>query len=237
MDQPSTNRRSFLLHAVAAFAATLFSAGCQTHHAVAPPPLEATRPFAREINDFTASDAAMPPARGEILFLGSSSIRLWKTLSKDLPDLPVLNRGFGGSQVIDSVNYADRIVFPYKPRHIVLYAGGNDINAKKSPEQVFADFRSFVAKVHARLPRTRISYISIAPNPARWSQIIQVREANRLIEEFTRTDKRLGFINVFPHMLGADGQPKPDIFVDDRLHMNARGYEIWRRVVGDHLRR
>lgn len=217
--------------------AILVATGCQTSQTAALPPLEAARPFAKEINAFTASDATNPTPRGGILFIGSSSIRLWKTLKQDLLDLPVLNRGFGGSQIIDSVNYADRIVFPYKPRHIVMYAGGNDINAKKSPEQVFADFRAFVALVHAKLPRARISYISIAPNPARWSQIVQVREANRLIEEYTRTDKRLGFINVFPHMLGADGQPKPDIFVDDRLHMNPRGYEIWTRVVGDYLRR
>lgn len=233
----SVTRRAFALHAVVTLAALLCAAGCRTSQTASLPPLEDKRPFAKEINAFTASDATNHPARGGILFIGSSSIRLWKTLKQDLPDLPVLNRGFGGSQVIDSFNYADHIVFPYKPRHIVMYAGGNDLNARKTPERVAADFRAFVALVHAQLPRTRISYISIAPNPARWSQIVQVREANRLIEEFTRTDKRLGFINVFPHMLGADSQPKPDIFVDDRLHMNPRGYEIWKRVVGDYLRR
>lgn len=184
-----------------------------------------------------ASDASNPPPRRGILFVGSSSIRLWKTLAADFPDLPVINRGFGGSQVIDSVNYADRIVLPYAPQHIVMYAGGNDINAKKSPAQVFADFQSFVATVHRHLPRTRISYISIAPNPARWAQVRDVREANRLIETFTRTDARLGFINVFPHMLGPDDKPRTEIFVDDRLHMNPRGYEIWKKVVGEHLRR
>lgn len=217
-------------------ALALFLSGCAT-----PPqtfePLAENRPFAKEINAFTTSDATNPPPRGAILFIGSSSIRLWKTLAQDFPELRVLNRGFGGSQVIDSVNYADRIVFPYKPRHIVMYAGGNDINAKKSPEQVFANFKTFVATVHAKLPRTKISYISIAPNPARWSQIAQVREANRLIEEFTRTDSRLAFIDTFSHMLGPDGQPLPDIFVNDRLHMNARGYVIWTDLVGKHLRR
>lgn len=234
MNLPSRSIATLLLGWLAVIG--VISSGCQTKPVVLAP-LEDSLPFAKEINAFTASDATNPPPRGGILFVGSSSIRLWKTLKQDLPDLPVLNRGFGGSQVIDSVNYADRIVFPYKPRHIVIYAGGNDINAKKTPEQVFADFRAFVAKVHAQLPRTRISYISIAPNPARWSQIVQVREANRLIEEFTRTDKRLGYIDTHQHMLGADGQPKPDIFVDDRLHMNPRGYEIWTRVVGDYLRR
>ena len=210
--------------------------GCATnHHAAAP--LPESQPFAKEINAFTAADTTNLPPRSAILFVGSSSIRLWKTLTQDFTDLRVVNRGFGGSQIIDSVNYADRIILPYQPRHIVLYAGGNDINAKKSPQQVFADFRAFVAKVHAELPRTRISYISIAPNPARWAQLDKVREANRLIEEYTRHDSRLGFINVFQHMLGSDGQPLPDIFVADRLHMNPKGYELWKGIVGTHLRR
>lgn len=210
--------------------------GCAATHRIAEP-LPDNRPFAKEINAFTAADATNPPPRSAILFVGSSSIRLWKTLAQDFPDLRVVNRGFGGSQIIDSVNYADRVILPHKPRHIVLYAGGNDINAKKTPQQVFADFQAFVAKIHAELPRTRISYISIAPNPARWTQVNNVREANRLIEEYTRHDSRLGFINVFPHMLGSDGQPLPDIYVADRLHMNPKGYEIWKGIVGPHLRR
>lgn len=221
---------------VAVLSCVLLVNGCATSRQ-AFEPLSESRPFAKDINVFTASDTTNPPPRGAILFIGSSSIRLWKTLKEDFPDLRVINRGFGGSQVIDSVNYADRIVFPYKPRHIVMYAGGNDINAKKSPQQVFADFKAFVATVHAELPRTKISYISIAPNPARWAQIAQVREANRLIEEFTRQDQQLAFIDTFSHMLGADGQPLPDIYVDDRLHMNPKGYAIWKDVVGRHLHR
>jgi len=210
--------------------------GCATTSRIIEP-LPEGRPFAKDINAFTGADATNPPPCSAILFIGSSSIRLWKTLAQDLPDLRVINRGFGGSQIIDSVNHADRIVFPYRPRHIVMYAGGNDINAKKSPQQVFADFQAFVAKVHSELPRTKISYISIAPNPARWAQVDKVREANRLIEEFTRHDRRLAFIDVFSHMLGSDGQPLPDIYVTDRLHMNPKGYEIWKSVVGPHLRR
>ncbi len=224
-----------LIPALAVLLCALLTGCATTHLTVAP--LPETQPFAKEINSFTAADATNPPPRSAILFVGSSSIRLWKTLAQDFPDLRVVNRGFGGSQIIDSVNYADRVILPYKPRHIVLYAGGNDINAKKTPQQVFADFQAFVAKVHSELPRTKISYISIAPNPARWTQVDKIREANRLIEEYTRHDSRLGFINVFQHMLGADGQPLPDIYVADRLHMNPKGYEIWKGIVGPHLRR
>lgn len=189
-------------------------------------------PFEKEILAFEASDRTNPPPAGGMLFIGSSSIRLWKTLATDFPKQPVFNRGFGGSQIIDSVRYFERIVLPYQPGLIVLYAGGNDINAGKSAEQAFTDYRAFIGKVHAVLPRTRIAYISIAPNPARWTQVERVRVANQLIEAHTRTDARLAFIDVYSKMLGDDGQPKPDLFVADRLHMNAEGYKLWRGIVG-----
>lgn len=200
--------------------------------------LPATNDFARwekEIAAFEAADRTNPPPKGGILFIGSSSIRLWKTLAQDYPRHQVLNRGFGGSQIADSVHFAERIVFPYAPRKIIMYAGGNDINAGKSPQQVAEDFRAFVQKVHQRLPETRIAYISIAPNPARWAQVEKVREANRLIKAFTETDQRLEYIDAFSHMLGADGQPLPDIFVEDRLHMNAKGYALWKKLVEPYL--
>jgi lysophospholipase L1-like esterase len=214
----------------------LAAAGCATPAPQAPRELvETNRPFAAEINAFADADHESPPPKEAIVFVGSSSIRLWKTLEQDFPNHQVINRGFGGSQIIDSVNYADRIVIPYQPKHIVLYAGGNDINAGKSPEQVLADFQAFVQKVRQVLPNVKISYISIAPNPARWAQIGRIREANRLISTYAHYDGRISFIDVFPHMLGRNGQPRPDIFVADRLHMNEKGYEIWRKIVGDHL--
>lgn len=189
-----------------------------------------------DIRAFEASDRTNPPPKGAILFIGSSSIRLWKTLASDFPGRAVINRGFGGSEVADSVFFADRIVLPYEPRLIVMYAGGNDINAGKTPEQVLADFKTFASRVWAKAPATRIAYISIAPNPARWAQVDKVRTANRLIAEHVKTDPaRLDFIDVFPHMLGADGLPRPEIFVEDRLHMNAEGYKLWRRLVAPHL--
>ena len=215
--------------------AGLFLAGLPTHAAET----NSHSPFAKwekEISAFEASDKTNPPPKSAIVFVGSSSIRMWKSLAKDFPDRPVVNRGFGGSQVIDSVHFAGRIVLPYAPRQIVMYAGGNDINAGKTPEQVFADFEAFVAKVQGALPQVRIAYISIAPNPARWAQVERVRRANQMIADYTRTDPHLDFINVFPQMLGPDGQPKPDIYLNDRLHMNERGYALWREIVGGHLR-
>lgn len=214
----------------------LAAAGCATPAPQAPRELvETNQPFAKEINDFADSDHYNPPPQGAILFIGSSSIRLWKTLEQDFPNHQVINRGFGGSQIIDSVNYADRIVIPYRPKHIVLYAGGNDINAGKSAEEVLADFQSFVRKVRKVLPAVEISYISIAPNAARWAQVGRVRHANQLIATYARYDGRITFIDVFPQMLGRNGLPRPDIFVADRLHMNEKGYELWKKIVGAHL--
>jgi lysophospholipase L1-like esterase len=195
-----------------------------------------TNSFEKEILAFEARDKTNPPPKGAILFIGSSSIRLWKTLTQDFPQYHVINRGFGGSQVSDSIYFTDRIVLPYEPSVIVLYAGGNDINAKKSPETVAADFKTFVAGVRAKLPKTKIAYISVAGNPARWAQVDKVREANRLIREWTATQDGLSFIDVFPAMMGPDGTPQPDIFVADKLHMNEKGYVIWKNVVGEHLK-
>ena len=203
----------------------------------APTPAQTNKPnaFEKEILAFESSDRTNPPPKHAILFVGSSSIRLWKTLAQDFPNRPVINRGFGGSQIADSILFADRIVLPYEPSTIVFYAGGNDLNAGKTPQAVFHDYKTFVALVRAKLPDTKIAYISIAGNPARWSQIERVREANRLIQAYSRTVPGLSYIDTATAMLGADGLPRPEIFVADKLHMNTNGYAIWTRVIGAHL--
>jgi lysophospholipase L1-like esterase len=220
------------LLAVSFASATLI--GCKTTF----PNSLATHNSARwenEIRGIEARDATNPAAPGCIIFVGSSSIRLWKTLSKDFPELPVVNHGFGGSQLADSVNYADRLVIRYRPREVVIYAGGNDINAGKEPDIVFGDFVALTKKIRRALPKTKIAFISVAPNPARWKQVEKVRKFNQLAEDYCDRH-RMTFINVFPLMLGPDGLPKPDIFVSDRLHMNTNGYAIWREAVAPHLK-
>jgi len=190
----------------------------------------------KEIRGLIASDATNHPPQGGIVFVGSSSIRLWKTLAVDFPDFPVINRGFGGSQLADSFHYADRIITPYHPRQVVIYAGGNDINAGKDPKLVFGDFVALAERIHEQLPRAKIAYISSAPNGARWAEVEKVKELNRLAAGYCGKH-HLDFINVFPLMLGPDGLPKPDIYVADRLHMNAKGYAIWREAVRPYLTR
>lgn len=188
------------------------------------------------INALVKQDATTPPPASPIVFVGSSSIVKWKSLAQDFPDLLVMNRGFGGSEVFDSLTYAHRIVIPYRPRQIVFYAGGNDLNAGKTPERVFDDFKAFVARVRASLPDVKISYISVAGNPKRWEQVEKVRAVNSMVAAFMKSDPHLDFIDVFPAMMGPDGTPKPDIFVEDRLHMNEKGYAIWKDVVRPHLK-
>ncbi len=188
-----------------------------------------------EIRAFETADVAARPPSGGIVFIGSSSIRLWTSLATDFPGMPVLNRGFGGSQLPEVTAYVGRIVTPYRPRQVIVYCGGNDINAGRSASDVLADFQALVRAIRAGSPDARIAYISIAPNPARWPQIATVKAANQAIKEWTATDPRLTYIDVYAAMLGPDGQPKPDIFVADRLHMNAKGYAIWRAIVGPHL--
>jgi lysophospholipase L1-like esterase len=194
-----------------------------------------TNKWETEILAFEASDRTNPPPKRAVLFIGSSSIRLWKTLAQDFPKHRVINRGFGGSEISDSVFYAKRIVIPYKPRMIVMYAGGNDIHHGKRPERVLNDFKTFVATAHAALPSTKIAWISIAPNPDRWGEVDKVREANALVAEFARKHRKVEYIDVFSHMLGPDGLPQPDIFSADRLHMNERGYALWTRIIKRHL--
>jgi lysophospholipase L1-like esterase len=206
-----------------------------TGHAAEGDKLTGSAVWEADMIRFEALDKAHPPAPDSILFIGSSSIRLWKTLAGDFPDQSVINRGFGGSQLVDSLYFADRIATPYRPRMIVMYAGANDISSGKSALQVFGDYRAFVAKIHTALPACRIAFIAIAGNPARWSQVDRIREANRLIQSHCQSDPRLIFIDTFSAMLGQDGLPKPDIFVNDQLHMNEKGYAIWRALIGPHL--
>ena len=179
---------------------------------------------------FEASDRESPPAKGGVLFVGSSSIRMWK-LDQWFPDRPTLNRGFGGSQIADVNRYTARIVLPYQPRTILFYAGDNDINAKKSPEQVAADFTAFVGMVRGELPETMIHFIAIKPSLKRWEQYGTQQHANSLIEAMCQGDARLSYIDVVTPMLGEDGKPRPELFADDGLHLNDAGYALWTEIV------
>ena len=190
----------------------------------------------RDIQAFEAADLANPPPQEAILFVGSSTIRFWKTLSQDFPDHKVINRGFGGCQIADCTYYADRIVAPYKPRLIVLRAGGNDIQAGKPPEQVQADFQAFVEKVRAKLPKVRIAYMTINATPARWTNAEREKKANQLIKDYIAKGENLDYIDTFDATMGENGKPREELFVEDRLHFNAEGYKILTSLARSHLK-
>lgn len=193
-------------------------------------------PFEKEIRAFESADAKQMPPRDAVLFVGSSSIRMWKTLEKDFPDLTVINRGFGGSTIRDSIRYADRIIIPYHPKRIVLYAGDNDVAQGMTAQQVFSDYKELIATVRQKLPAVRIDFIAIKPSIKRWAMVEQMREANRLIREHAKLQKNLGYIDIFSPMIAPDGTPQKELFIEDGLHLNDKGYELWTKVVGDALR-
>jgi lysophospholipase L1-like esterase len=179
-----------------------------------------------EVAAYEAADRANPPPKGAVLFIGSSTIRLWKTLAEDFSEYKVINRGIGGSEIVDSTHFAERIIFPYEPRQIFLRAGGNDIHGGRLPEEVAADFAAFVQKVHARLPKTEIVYIFVSPAPARWGENDKYRDLNRRIREMALRMPRVCCIDCYDISLGPDGQARHELFVADKLHFNADGYKL-----------
>jgi lysophospholipase L1-like esterase len=175
---------------------------------------------------FEASDRTSPPPIGEIVFVGSSTIRLWD-VDRYFPDLKIINRGFGGSQLSDAVRYAERIVTPYKPRIVVVYAGDNDIYAGATSEQVVISFEQFVRIVRAKVPDVRIVFIGIKPSLDRWDVIERIRLANEMIRAYAGHDDNVAFVDVDQAMLGWDEKPRPELFVADGLHLTPAGYELW----------
>ncbi|WP_243047891.1 SGNH/GDSL hydrolase family protein [Dyella sp. RRB7] len=180
-----------------------------------------------DIEAFQVADRAHPVAPHGVLFIGSSSIQFWHSLAADFPGIPVINRGFGGSAIPDSTYYADRIVWPYQPRLIVLYAGDNDINDGASPDQVLASFQAFVARAREGVPGVPVVYISIKPSLARLALWPTMKAANDKIRAWAATQKEVRFVDIAPAMLDAQGRPRAELFRPDGLHMTPAGYALW----------
>lgn len=192
--------------------------------------LDPTR-FEADIRAFEVADRASPPPLGGVVVIGSSSIHAWDNLAADFPGVSVLNRGFGGSTLADVVYYADRILLPYRPRLVVLYAGDNDLAEGRTPERVLRDYRAFVARLRAACPGARLVFVSIKPSPARRIYIDRMREANQLVQADIARDSLQAYVDVFTPMLGGTGQPLPELFVADSLHMTRAGYLLWRSLL------
>jgi acetyl esterase/lipase/lysophospholipase L1-like esterase len=197
-----------------------------------------TRDFSgweKEIARMETVDQTNPPPKNAILFAGSSTIRLWKSLTQDFPGVPVINRGFGGSEIVDSTHFAERLILPHAPKQIFLRAGGNDLWAGKTPAEVFAEFKTFVATVHAKLPETEIVFMAWNNSPSRWAGAARENALNRLVADFAQGKPRVKFLDLASVSLDANGQPRPEIFVSDRLHFNAEGYRLLAERVRPHL--
>ena len=216
-----------------ALALALLSLACAAH---AQRPAEpASVRWQPAIAAFDAADLSARPAPGGVLFVGSSSIRMWSDLRDDFRGLPVINRGFGGSTLHDCGELVNRLVAPYAPRQVMVYAGDNDLAEGRTPQQVVESFASFVRQVRAALPGVRIGYISIKPSPARATLLARMHEANALLKAYAATLQDVDFIDIHTPMLGADGQPRAALFGPDALHLNREGYALWKSVIAPYL--
>lgn len=188
--------------------------------------------FEAQIQEFEAEDQEAMPPQGAIVGLGSSSMRGWHgSIQEDLAPLTIIPRGFGGSTMHDALHYLDRIVLPYRPRAILLYEGDNDVAAGIPTEKYMTTFEDLVEAVHTELPETRIYVLAIKPSISRWEIWPQMQEANDALAAACAEHELLTYIDIATPMLLDDGAPNPAIFLDDNLHMNAKGYEIWTDVV------
>lgn len=193
--------------------------------------------FASAIAAFDREDAESPPARGGIVFTGSSSVRFWK-VQEAFPDLPVLNRGFGGSVANDLIVYAEKVVFRYQPKVLLVYTGSNDIHGKLTPQEAFEDYTRFLGVVHSKLPQTKIIICSVKVAPVRVTEMGSVQQLNALLEPWTKDKPWITWIESTKYLIGEDGKPIDALFrSSDHLHLNDEGYAKWNAIVSPVLHR
>jgi lysophospholipase L1-like esterase len=195
------------------------------------------QPFADEIQQFKKQDSLNPPPANSILFVGSSSFRKWTDVSSYFPGYPIVNRGFGGSSFPDVIRYASEIIIAYHPRQVVIYCGDNDLafSDAVSADTVFERFRVLFELIRTNLPRENIVYVSIKPSPSRARLKEKMEKANLLIQTYLSLNSHAYFVDVYHKMLNPDGTIMTDIFLEDSLHMNAKGYAIWQKAIAPYL--
>ena len=195
------------------------------------------QPFAGEIAEFKKQDSVSFPPPNAVLFVGSSSFRMWKDVQDHFPGHVIINRGFGGSTLLDVTRYANDIILPYKPKQVLIYCGENDFAASDSlnPAQLAQRFIDLFKIIRGRYRKVPIAYVSMKPSPSRKHLMEKFDAANMMIKEFLAKKRRTAFIDVYHAMLKEDGTPMTDIFLGDNLHMNAKGYAIWQQLIEPHL--
>ncbi|HMT97484.1 MAG TPA: GDSL-type esterase/lipase family protein, partial [Ferruginibacter sp.] len=193
----------------------------------------------KDIQNFRRQDSIAMPAKDPILFIGSSSFTLWKSVKEDFPGYPILNRAFGGSTLSDLIYYVKDIVYPYQPRQIVIYCGENDFAANDSlyPSQVAKRFELLFVIIRKKFPKVPVVYVSMKPSPARVKLMAKFNVANVMIRSFLKDKKNTAFVDVYHAMLNADGSVNESIFLADKLHMNKKGYAIWQPLIQNKLKK
>ena len=194
-------------------------------------------PFYNDIQNFKKQDSTNPPPLHAILFVGSSSFTKWTDVQSYFPGYTIINRGFGGSSLPDVIRYANDIIFPYQPKEIVIYCGENDFAGDNtvSASTVFNRFKTLYEMIRSNLKDVPVVFISLKPSPSRRKYWPKMIEANKIIKDYISTQKHTSFVDVFNPMLNENKQPKPEIFLSDSLHMNAKGYAIWQKVIQPYL--
>lgn len=195
-------------------------------------------PFADEITGFKKADSIQPSPQKAIVFVGSSSFRLWPDMQSYFPTHPIINRGFGGSSLPDVIRYEEETIFKYNPKQVVIYCGDNDLAASDTVTAltVFQRFKKLFTDVRTRLPNASVVYVSIKPSPSRWRLKDKMIQTNALIKRFLAQKKNTAFANVWTPMLDGEGKPMEDIFKEDKLHMKPEGYVIWAKVIEKYLK-
>ena len=193
--------------------------------------------FSKDILLFKQQDSLKFPPKNAILFVGSSSFTRWKNISDYFPGYSIINRGFGGSGLIDVIRYAYDIIIPYQPKQIIIYCGENDLAQSNDvqPGDIVKRFKTLYYILRTNLPDATIDYVSMKPSPLRKNLIPKMKEANRQIQVFLKKEKNAGYINVYPSLLDEKGNLRGDLFVEDKLHINEKGYGLWQKIILPYL--
>lgn len=193
--------------------------------------------FYPDIQNFKKQDSVSFPPKNSIVFVGSSSFTKWLDVQSYFPSYTIINRGFGGSTLPDVIRYANDVIIPYHPKEVVVYCGDNDLASSDTitPQIVLNRFKTLFHIIRSNLPKANIAFVSIKPSPSRKQLMPKMEQANRLVKSFLQTQKNTSFIDVYHPMLMTDGKPIPEIFIEDSLHMNAKGYAIWKKAIQPHL--
>ncbi len=196
-------------------------------------------PFYNEIQQFKKQDSISFPPKNAILLVGSSSFTKWKDVQSYFPNYTIINRGFGGSVLPDVLHYANNIIIPYHPKQVVVYCGDNDLASSDTitPRIVTNRFKQLFSIIRRKLPAATITFVSIKPSPSRLKLMSKMEQTNSMIKAFLKSRKNTSFIDVFHPMLMANGKAIPDIFLADSLHMNEKGYAIWKKAIKPKLKK